>query len=367
MSRLILVLSCAFLLTAAYFALRARPAEQPMPAAVSPPRPVERPLATMPAAAHEDRAAPAPPASDAAPRVAPLTAIVPERTRITWAHDLRDEARARAAAARAALATSPNSVAALRDLYEASRALGDNREALAALSRLSELTPEDVLLREALASEAIRQRRFLLAIEPLRQIVAERPDNAAAWHNFAIAHQALGHLAEAREAWTQVLRVRPDDVEALSRRAEVLLDLAEWSAAADDLEQELATLAGPDATPTDQRTRDRQVGALLNLALARLAGGDLPAAEAAARQALGQMPDAVPTLVRLGEILVEKSRDLSFTPSVRAAARDEAATLLRRALALDADQPDIAALLEELSGGSTNSSAPPAASAPPER
>lgn len=235
--------------------------------------------------------------------------------------------------ARAALRAAPDSEAALRDIWAAAAELERWWEAAAALERLTELHPDDVALGFERGVVLLRLRRTVEAVPVLRAVVAARPDHARAWFNLAVAHQAAGHLGEARAAWDRALALAPS-AEAHAQRGQVLLDLGEWAAAAADFEAVLAR--EPDAPD-----------AVLNLALALARLGRADAARERLAAFVERHPRHVPALNRLAE-LAWAACEAAGTAT---GGCPEAAAWCRRSLAVAADQPEVAALLAQAEPG----------------
>jgi len=222
------------------------------------------------------------------------------------------------------LAEDPYQPAALRDELTALLEMGRWSEALQPLRVLLELYPDDSALRFEQAALLMRLRRFSEALVVLKRVVQERPDWSRGWFNLAAAHQALGHLAEARWAWDRTIELSPSS-EALARRAEVLLDLHEWSAAAADCRRVLES--EPD-TPD----------VLLNLSLALSKLGRSDQARSGLLEYLERHPCHVPVLNRLAELSwadcqtpADDARELC----------DQAITWWRRSLECDPTQTEV--------------------------
>lgn len=250
---------------------------------------------------------------------------------VAWPSDpaLR-EARRRFERAQAALREDPYHARALRDKAAGAAELRLWPELAAALARLVELDPNDSALRFERAAALIHLRQWVDAIAELNVVVVRQPQHAKAWFDLAVAHQALGHLSDARRAWDRAIELAPS-AEALARRGEVLLDLQEWGAAAADFEAVLQEQPGAaDAT--------------LNLALALAKLGRPAEARRRLLTLLRDQPRHVPALNRLAELAYAACRDEGASADVSCA---EAAEWCRRSLAIDAKQPEVQALLAE--------------------
>ncbi|MBN2445680.1 MAG: tetratricopeptide repeat protein, partial [Phycisphaerae bacterium] len=156
----------------------------------------------------------------------------------------------------------------------------------------------------------------------------QMPENARAWHNIAVAHQALGQLSAARDAWDHVINLDPTNIEAYARRAEVYMDFDDWPAAVRDLSQAYAI-------------EPRDVDIKLNLALALMKLGQHAEAGRLVEGILVNQPRNVPALNRLGEIHWS-----AYVADSTAAERAAAVDAWQRSLAIDAAQADVRAALD---------------------
>jgi tetratricopeptide (TPR) repeat protein len=288
------------------------------------PEPVPTIPASQPAESTPDHAQPQSPA-----RVG--TKVAAAEPVVHWATDPAAlDAQHRLERAQQALSENPLHEQALRDKATALADLRQWSPLADTLKRLIELNPHDVGLRYERATVLIQLRQWLDALAELKLVVTQRPEDSRAWFNLAAAHQAIGHLAAARQAWDRVIALSPD-TEAHARRGEVLLDLHEWASAAADFEAVLTQQPrAPDATLN------------LALALAKLDRG----AEAQARllESLAEHPLNVPTLNRLAELAEARCAVAGQT------ACDEAAQWCRRSLAIDPQQPEVQKLLDATQG-----------------
>jgi cytochrome c-type biogenesis protein CcmH/NrfG len=231
--------------------------------------------------------------------------------------------------ARATLRDDPHHPTALRDQFEAFTGLGLWSEAADTLARLVQLAPDDVNLRFELGTLLIQSHRWMDAIAVFKEVVVRAPEHARAWFNLAVAHQAVGHLSDARGAWDRAIELAPSPA-AHARRGEVLLDLGEWSAAVADFEQVLAE-------------EPQAADATLNLSLALRKLGRAEEARAHLRSFLDQHPLHLPALNRLAEIAWSIWQ---AAPPHDSSLRQEVIDCCRRSLAIDPDQPSVRALLE---------------------
>lgn len=231
------------------------------------------------------------------------------------------------------LRSEPHHVDALRDQAQALLVLRRWPEACTVLARYLELLPTDAELRYELAAALMRQQRWSEALSAWRTLVSQTPEDARCWFNLAVAHQALGHLADALSAWNETLQRAPTTAD-FARRGEVLLDLHEWDAAADDFARVLA--AQPDAED-----------ALLNLCLALRRAWRASEAIEQLRAFIAAHPQHVPALNRLAEtawaLAGTQERD-------RATWRDEARRCWEASLALDPAQDAVREHLSALRG-----------------
>lgn len=254
---------------------------------------------------------------------------------VRWAGEPeRRRAEERLAAARAVLADDPDHPQALRDACAALATLRRWGEVADVLARLRRLNPEDDALTFEHAVALMRQRRWMECLPLLTQLVERHPDDRRAWFNLAVAHQAVGHLADARKAWDRVIALRSDPA-ALARRGEVLLDLREWAVAAADFQAALAAQPG-------------SADAALNLALAWWRMGRLSEARDCLRSFHERHPRNVSILNRLAEMAWAACRT---DPAQNEPDCREAVTWWRQSLAIDPDQPTVRAQLETAEQG----------------
>jgi predicted Zn-dependent protease len=249
---------------------------------------------------------------------------------IRWAADAQRRLKQRFIELREVLAVEPDNERALEAALELARELDWHNEACDLLARLVQLRPDESGLRFELATLLMQLERWVEAIPHLRVVARQEPENAHAWYNLAIAHQALGHLHDARATWSHVIELMPQNSDAYAHRGEVLLDLHDWAAAAADFE----------------RVRQLEPGSLdvaMNLALALSKLGRLEDARAALLPVLAQNPEHVPVLNRLAEIAWALYQ---ADPAGNEALSDEALNYCLRSLAIHADQPGVRELLE---------------------
>lgn len=272
----------------------------------------------------------------ATPRPAPTTAPAPgpaaSPPATRWAEDPDQRAaRRRLAAARETLRDNPYHDAALRDELDALATLRRWEEAVLTLGRLLELHPDDADLRSERAAILLQLERAVEAVGDLNRVVQLEPRRVRAWFNLAVAHQALGHLSDAEQAWTRVLALDASP-EARAQRGQVRLDLHAWAAAAEDLEVVLQ--AEPDA-----------VDAVLNLSRAYEALERSEEGRACLAALLDRKPRCLPVLNRLAELSWNACQAGSDR---QAALRAQTIDLCRRSLEIKPRQPAIEALLNEV-------------------
>ena len=250
---------------------------------------------------------------------------------VRWADEAVAEAKRRLAALHEVLAADPYNAGAIEEALALARRCGWHEAACDLLARLVALRPGEVALRFELATELMRQARWLEALPQLRCVIERQPRNARAWYDLAIAHQALGHLHAARAAWDHVIELLPDNPDARAHRGQVLLDLHEWPAA----EADFRTLLGREPDAAD---------AALNLAVALRGQGRLDEARAALLPLLARCPQHVRALNRLAEITWTLYQ---LDPGADRALAREVVDCCERSLAVDPDQPDIRALRDQ--------------------
>jgi predicted Zn-dependent protease len=247
---------------------------------------------------------------------------------VRWAGDEERAAKKRFAELRQILVADPYNQAALEAALELARRLEWHNEACDLLGRLVRLRRDDVGLRFELATQLMRLERWLEAIPQLRFVVEAQPENERAWYDLAIAHQALGHLRDARATWNRVIQLMPANPDAYAHRGEVLLDLRAWTQAAADFETSLGLSPGAlDAT--------------MNLALALAKLGRADQARDRLLPLLERHPVHVPLLNRLAELTWTLYQS---DPAENHALAEETVGYCARSLAINDAQPEIKAL-----------------------
>lgn len=264
--------------------------------------------------------------------VAALPEQVSTKPATRWAADpdIR-AAQQRLAAARRVLQDDPHHEVALRDELEALATLERWHEAVLTLGRLLELHPDDTDLRSERAALLLQLERAVEAVADLEHVVERQPERAHAWFNLAVAHQALGHLADAERAWTRAIVLEPS-AEAHAQRGQVRLDLRAWAKAASDFEAVLQT--EPDA-----------VDAAMNLSRAYELLGRNADARRCLAGLLERKPRCLPALNRLAELTWIASQSATHE---QATFCSQTIDLCRRSLAVNPRQPDVESLLAEV-------------------
>jgi len=291
------------------------------------------------------------------------------------------------------LAANPDDVEALSAKALALVALGRMPEAMALNERAVKLSPDDIRLRYNLATIQSRLRMFSEAIRNYEFILSKQPDHARALYNLAVILQDEGKLSEAARLWERVTQSNPDIAGAWLNRGTVALQMREFATAVTALTQA-------------DRLEPGKVDTLVNLGTALQGAGKPVEAVAAYRKALEIQRDCLPAVNGMAEVYLayfEKHPDAadqlecalqwceySFkikpaqprlavlyqravkvqpdsVPALNGLARvlatgkpsdagyqenhDKAVELLKKSLALNPDQPEMAALLERLTGG----------------
>lgn len=230
-----------------------------------------------------------------------------------------------------ALSKTPNDVAALRDAIDVAISLRERDTAFELLRRLIALEPDDAESQRNATTIAMQLGRWVDAIELLNTGIEQRPDDPVTRYNLAIAHQALGHLRDAERAWDAYLALRPDDGEARFQHGVTLLDLHEWTSAAEEFRAVL------DATPSLQ-------DAQLNLMLALSRSGDSTDVIAATDKFVAKNGDQTAILNRAAELIWASARKAG---APRQTLDRQVEHYCARSLAIETNQPEIRALQNE--------------------
>lgn len=224
--------------------------------------------------------------------------------------------------------------ASLRHLARQCEDRGDWEGAAEANERLVGAYSGTLADRAALAGVLMRLGRWVQALPHCLVIVASNPRDARAWHNAALCHQALGHLADARDAWRRVIELMPGDEEAYARQGEVFADLGQWEQAAANFRTALVLSPG-------------EVGTALNLALAFEKLHRREDARDVLKRFLDERPRTIPVLNRLGELAW---KEYQAAPEFNGRSRAEAFEYWRRSLEIDGAQEEVAQFLRDAGG-----------------
>ncbi len=263
----------------------------------------------------------------------PTAAEPATTTAVRWA----DEARQQRIAAEwnrvlATLDEQPDHPAALRRAIELSGQMQRWAEMVDWQRRLLAVEPENNALRFDYAAACLRIGLHSAASGALEELVARQPDNLRAWHNLAVALREQRRLNEALAAATRLLELTPGNVEALAVRAELLLDLGDPAGASRDLGAAL------HLAPSD-------IGLRLNRALALRQLGEPDESLAELERVLEGQPRNLLALNRLAAWTWER---IARRPTPAGADAARVAELCRRSLAIDANQPEVRTLLEQV-------------------
>jgi len=313
----------ALLLGACAYALIAYWARQPRPLPVSAPA---QSVASRPAFAPAQTSQPSSPPLRPVAASAPALIPGPVRWADTAARDLRQRRMQRMTATLRATDIPPE---ALRDELRQLAAHDQWPDALVAVDRLLEARPDDPDLLFERAAILLRLRRHVAAITTLNDVLAKQPTHARAWFNLAVAHQALGHIEDARRAWDRTLELQPTPA-AYAQRGVLLLDVADWAAAAADFEAVL-------------QSEPHAHAAVLNLSLAYWELDRSADARRLLADFLTGQPNHIPALNRLAAFTWAAAEAAPADAALRA----QTADLCRRSLALDSHQPDMQSLLTD--------------------
>jgi len=105
-------------------------------------------------------------------------------------------------------------------LFDYPAAIGDYTQALA-------IDPEKDNIRLRLAEILLQQNRAQDALEHLQKLRERQPGNSGVGVSLARCRRRLGQVEEARQLLDQLLAERPRDVEALSERGALALELGQ--------------------------------------------------------------------------------------------------------------------------------------------
>lgn len=212
-------------------------------------------------------------------------------------------------------------------LGAALKQLGRTEDALAAMRRSVELSPDDVEVSYNLGVVLQEAGRLDEAELSYRRAIALNAAYADAHCNLGVVLQELGRASEAEACYQRAIQINPRYAAAYSNLANTLMASAELAEAENCCRRALEINPGAaDAHSTLGHIFEKQ--------------GDLAAAEASFRRALQINPDSVADLNHLGSVLKAQGR------------LDEADICYRRALQIKPDYADahynLATLLKEL-------------------
>ncbi|MEO1131902.1 MAG: tetratricopeptide repeat protein [Cyanobacteria bacterium J06639_1] len=120
------------------------------------------------------------------------------------------------------LEREPDNFVALQGLMEARLQLGQVREAIAPMAKLSELDPENVQLALVLGQARIQAGQSADAIAQLLEMQAERPNNASVVALLGEAYTSAGQHQEAIAVYQALVDENPDNADASLQLAEAL-------------------------------------------------------------------------------------------------------------------------------------------------
>ena len=223
-----------------------------------------------------------------------------------------------------ALADHPGDVTLLEGLATAYRHAGHHDLALGACQEILASAPGNPKAIYNSAVALMRLERYDEAEAPLRQLLTIQPDHLEALTNLAVCLQAQGKLAQAHDAWQDLLAVENTAANHFDIGV-ILMDLGEPAAALTHFRKAAAL------DPTDH-------DAQMNLAAAARAAGSYGFAVVALRQATELRPDDAAGWAELGETLlvIYQSNQARHGPMLA-----EAVDAWRKSLAINPDQPTI--------------------------
>ncbi|MEM6913661.1 MAG: tetratricopeptide repeat protein [Pseudomonadota bacterium] len=211
---------------------------------------------------------------------------------------------------------------------------GDHRSAIADLrSVLSSGAQSTGALRQLSASYA-GNREYELAAETLLNYLVQAPDDAPARVQLALIEARLGELRAASERLEEVLRVQPENIEALRAAAEIALRRSALSEASAIGNEMIATGLDP-------------AGGAVVLAFVRLAQDNLEGALEVLQKGRAAMPQSDEIVLLEAAVLVQLGRDqeaLSLAQSAAELGAGSAPLALRTAELLEAEGRDQEAL-----------------------
>ncbi|MEO1042765.1 MAG: tetratricopeptide repeat protein, partial [Pseudomonadota bacterium] len=211
---------------------------------------------------------------------------------------------------------------------------GDHRSAIADLrSVLSSGAQSTGALRQLSTSYA-GNREYELAAETLLNYLVQAPDDIPARVQLALIEARLGQLRAASERLAEVLRVQPDNIEALRAAAEIALRRSALSEATSIGREMIETGLDP-------------AGGAVVLAFVRLAQDNLEGALEVLQEGRAAMPESDEIVLMEAAVLVQLGRDeeaLSLAQNAAEIGAGSAPLALRTAELLEAEGRDQEAL-----------------------
>ncbi len=105
-------------------------------------------------------------------------------------------------------------------------------ERLAALKRISELTPGDTILLRTLAESETTEGKFTDALADWKRLLQALPNDATAWNSIGYLHSYLGDYAGALSALNEYKRLKPGDSNPLDSLGDIHYSFGKFSEAA---------------------------------------------------------------------------------------------------------------------------------------
>ena len=129
--------------------------------------------------------------------------------------------------------------AALRSVEESAKA-GDDAEVQRKLREILEQRPDLAVARENLALSLARTGAFAEALDMIKALIADRPEEARYYLHKAYALHRLEKPEKAESALRKAHKIRPDDVRIHLELVDFLLGYGKWGKAIDELDAMLA-------------------------------------------------------------------------------------------------------------------------------
>jgi tetratricopeptide (TPR) repeat protein len=249
-----------------------------------------------------------------------------------------------------ALKHDPNQPAALNNLGEAYRELGQPDEAIEQLEKALHLAPREPRVLYNLGNAHRDKGEAMTAIACFREAVAADQGMVEATNNLGSLLAEAGLLEEAEAAMRRAVRLRPRDEALKLQLGNVLMRRKKFEAAAEAYESALALDAGNTEAMAElgralhgagrsaegiayierALTRDPEAGlAHFNLGIIHAEMGDFDAAEAELRACLACAPRLTMAWFQLAEIR-RLGADETDVPAIEAALADESCGGLAR-------------------------------------